>query len=142
MNRRSNPAIQTSAAPPANRTEETKLRTSLEADSADELMIVHCQGRSVYRDEAAALARLVTRMLEVTNEVVLNLEGVEIIDSAGLGDLVLLHTWAKGLGKTVKLAGPNARVQGLIELTNLASVFQVYPTLDDAMESREISRLV
>ena len=33
----------------------------------------------------------------------------------------------------LKLAGANARVRELFELTNLLSVFDVYPTLDDAL---------
>jgi anti-sigma B factor antagonist len=56
-----------------------------------------------------------------------------MIDSAGLGELALLLTWARALGCTIKLAAPNHRVQELLALTNLASVFEIHPTLETAM---------
>ena len=48
-------------------------------------MIVHCQGRIVYRDEAAALSRVVGEVLQNGGKVILDLSGVNSIDSAGIG---------------------------------------------------------
>jgi len=59
-------------------------------------MIIHCEGRIVYRDEAAALSRVVGEALQDTREVILDFEGVESLDSAGLGELVLAHISAEG----------------------------------------------
>ena len=42
---------------------ESKLKLSLETRNRGEVVIVHCQGRIVYRDEAAALSRLVGEAL-------------------------------------------------------------------------------
>ena len=38
---------------------ELKLKLSLETRNRGDVIIVHCQGRIVYRDEAAALSRVV-----------------------------------------------------------------------------------
>jgi len=38
---------------------EPKLKLSLETRNRGDVIVVHCQGRIVYRDEAAALSRLV-----------------------------------------------------------------------------------
>ena len=70
---------------PPLRSKESKLKLSLETRHLGDVIIVHCEGRIVYRDEAAALTRVVVEALQHTREVVLDLEGVERIDSAGLG---------------------------------------------------------
>ena len=42
---------------------EANLKLSLETRNRGNVLIVHCQGRIVYRDEAAALSRLVGEVL-------------------------------------------------------------------------------
>jgi anti-anti-sigma regulatory factor len=46
-----------------------------------------------------------------------------------------VHMWVKASGCSLKLAGANRRIQQLLELTNLLSVFDVHLTLDDALLS-------
>jgi anti-anti-sigma regulatory factor len=43
--------------------------------------------------------------------------------------------WIRASGCSLKLAGANPRIRQLLELTNLLSVFDIYPTLDDAVLS-------
>src|SRR5579864_898052 len=43
---------------------ESKLKLSLETRNHGGVIIVHCQGRIVYRDEAAALSRMVGEILK------------------------------------------------------------------------------
>ena len=64
---------------------------------------------------------------------VVDLGEVKVVDSAGLGELVLLHMWAEAAGYGLKFASPSKSVRQLIELTNLVSVFDVYPSVADAM---------
>jgi anti-sigma B factor antagonist len=119
------------------RSKESKLKLSLETRHLGDVIIVHCEGRIVYRDEAAALTRVVTEALQHTREVVLDLEGIQRIDSAGLGELVLIRMAAESTGGTLKLAGPNARVRELLDLTNLSSIFEVHDSLVDALDARD-----
>ena len=111
---------------------------SVEVRRAGETAIVHCLGRIVYRDEAVILSRRVIDVMKQAQAVVLDLGGVEVIDSAGLGQLVFLHEAARSRGKTVKIVGVGAQVRELLELTKLASVFEVYPNVTDALEGREV----
>jgi anti-sigma B factor antagonist len=117
--------------------EESKLKLSLETRRLGDVIVVHCEGRIVYRDEANALSRVAVEALQSAQEVVLDLEGVERIDSAGLGELVFVYVSAEGFGNTVKLAGPNPRVRALLDLTNLSSVFEIYPSLAEALAPGE-----
>ena len=111
------------------------MNLSLETRQSGEVMVIHCEGRIVYRDEAAALSRAVGKALQHTRGVVLDLAGVRRVDSAGLGELVLVHTSAESEGKTVKLAGANAHVRELLKLTNLSSVLESYPSVAEAIET-------
>lgn len=114
---------------------EPKLKLSLATLNRGDVIIVHCQGRIVYRDEAAALSRVVGDVLLDSNKLVLDLSGVTSIDSAGIGELALLQSWAQSRNVAFKCAGPNLLVRNLLELTNLDSVLEVHPSLDAALES-------
>ncbi|MGA7401765.1 MAG: STAS domain-containing protein [Candidatus Sulfotelmatobacter sp.] len=98
-----------------------------------DVMIVHCQGRIVYRDEASALSRVVGEILENSGKVVLDLSGVSSIDSAGIGELVLLHTWAQSKSADLKCASPSPLVRDLLDLTNMDSVLDIHPSLGEAL---------
>ena len=114
---------------------EPKLKLSLETRNRGDVMIVHCHGRIVYRDEAAALSRLAGEVLQSTRKVILDLSGVSAMDSAGIGELALLQSWAQGKDAVLKCAGPNAFVRNLLDLTNLDSVLEIHPSVDQALES-------
>ena len=114
---------------------ESKLKLSLETRNCGDVIIVHCQGRIVYRDEAAALSRLVAEVLQHARKLVLDLSGVSSMDSAGIGELALLQTWAQQQNVSLKCAGANSLVRTLLDLTNLDTVLEVYPSLEAALES-------
>ena len=111
------------------------MKLSLETRNRGDVIVVHCQGRIVYRDEAAALSRVVDEILKSGSKLVLELSGVTAMDSAGIGELALLQTWAQDRNAELKCAGPSTVVRTLLELTNLDSVLDVHPTVDSALES-------
>jgi anti-sigma B factor antagonist len=114
---------------------EPKLKLSLGIRNRGDVIVVHCQGRIVYRDEAAALSRVAGEILQHTNKLVLDLSGVSSLDSAGMGELVLLQTWAQDRNVQLKCAGPNSVVQDLLSLTNLDAVLEIHPSVEEALES-------
>lgn len=109
------------------------MKLSLRILRIQEAVIVRCAGRIVYQQEARALSRLAMQTLQDVDLAVLELADVTAMDSAGLGELVLLHMYAEGHGKTVKLAAVPPRVLELLELSNLTSVFEVCTTVDEAL---------
>jgi anti-sigma B factor antagonist len=114
---------------------ESPLKVFFETRVLDNVTILDCKGRFAYRDEATAFSEKVAELLPRAREVVIDLGRVEMIDSAGLGELVVVHMWARASGCTLKLAGANERIQRLFELTNLSSVFELYTTVDDAVRT-------
>ena len=98
-----------------------------------EVCILHCSGRIVFGDEGAALRERVVSMLSGTPKIVVNLHGVEYIDSGGLGMLVGLLVSARNRGGELKLVSPNQRIKELLRRTNLHAIFGVYENNDEAV---------
>ncbi len=120
-------------APPAVHPKEWQLKLSLETRNCGEVIIVHCQGRIVYRDEAAALSRIAGNVLTQTANLVLDLSGVHSMDSAGIGELALLQVRARERNVNLKCAGANRMVRTLLDLTRLDTVMDVHPSLESAL---------
>lgn len=73
------------------------------------------------------LREKVTEMLNTGEKnVLLNLEKVSYMDSAGIGELVACYKRSKEKGGTVKLLRPSGKVLDLLQLTKLEEVFDVY----------------
>ncbi|THH36642.1 anti-sigma factor antagonist [Aliishimia ponticola] len=66
--------------------------------------------------------------------VILDLQQVQFVDSSGLGAIVAAMK-TMGKGRTLALAGLNPTVSKVFQLTRMDSVFQLFPTLDDALDS-------
>lgn len=115
------------------RTNEKKLQLTLEAGHSGSAVVLHCQGRIIFRGEARALANIVAQVLPSARRMVVNLAGINSVDSSGLGELVLTHMWAEAAGYTLKFASPKRSVRHLFEITNLVSVFDVYASVPEAM---------
>jgi anti-anti-sigma factor len=112
---------------------DKQLKLSLEAGNIGSAVVLHCQGRMIFRGEARALSTLVAEVLPSARRMVVDLAGVDSVDSGGLGELVLTHMWAEAAGFTLKFASPKKSVRHLFEVTNLVSVFDVYGSVPEAM---------
>jgi anti-sigma B factor antagonist len=66
---------------------------------------------------------------------VLDLGGVTTIDSSGVGELVSAYTTATNRGAKVKLAHLPEKVNDVLVITQLITVFDVYDTVDEAVRS-------
>jgi anti-sigma B factor antagonist len=98
-----------------------------------EVVIVRCTGRLVYGDETAALRDRVKNILLGTDQIVLNLEGIEYVDSGGLGTLVGSLASTRMQHGEIKLVHPNRRVVELLRRTRLDTVFKSYGSEDEAV---------
>jgi anti-sigma B factor antagonist len=97
--------------------------------------IVECSGRLVLGEESASLRDLVRSALAESNRIVLDLGDVPFIDSAGIGLLARLYSSAQLAGGALKLAHLNPVMQGMLQLTRLYTVFEVFDTAEDAAKS-------
>lgn len=65
----------------------------------------------------------------------LDLGGVSYVDSAGLGQLVQIHTTASHAGGRLKLVNVTKRLKDLLVVTKLVTVFDTYEDRADALNS-------
>jgi anti-sigma B factor antagonist len=112
---------------------EKKLQMSLEAGHPGGAVVLHCQGRMIFHREARALSTIVADVLPSAHRMVVDLAGINSIDSRGLGELVLTHMWAEAAGYSLKFASPKKSVRHLFEITNLVSVLDMYASVPEAM---------
>jgi anti-sigma B factor antagonist len=77
--------------------------------------------------EGTALLRDTIRELSEQGHhfILLNLAGVDFIDSAGLGELVRTHATIRSHGGNVKLVNPSRTVYDLLRVTKLDRVFDI-----------------
>jgi anti-sigma B factor antagonist len=68
-------------------------------------------------------------------KLVLNLEGVPYIDSAGLGEIVRTYTTVSRQGGKLKLLNLTKRIQDLLAITKLLTVFETYENEPEAVKS-------
>ena len=65
----------------------------------------------------------------------LNLAQVSYVDSAGLGALVAAYTTVTREGGNLRLVGITRKLQDLLSITKLLTVFETFDTEDEAMRS-------
>src|SRR6187431_975132 len=68
-------------------------------------------------------------------KLILNLEGVPYIDSAGLGEIVRTYTTVSRQGGSLKLLNLTMRIEDLLSITKLLTVFETFDTEPEAIQS-------
>jgi len=75
-------------------------------------------------------------------KLLLNLEGVPYIDSAGLGEIVRTYTTVSRQGGSLKLLNLTKRITDLLSITKLLTVFETFDSENDAVRSFSASAKV
>jgi len=121
---------------PSNGKASSKILTvSLESACLGRAVVLRCQGQVIFRSEALGLSGLIYEVLPQARRMVVDLAAVRSLDSGALGELVLTHMWAEAAGYELRFSSPTEPIQQLFESTNLISVFNVYATVEDALET-------
>lgn len=97
--------------------------------------IVECSGIIGVGDSLANLDEALERGLVDTNRVILELSGVDRIDSTGMGLMVRFLTRARHKGGDMRLASPTSFVRKLLTATKLDTVFLTYTSDHNAIAS-------
>ena len=72
-----------------------------------------------------------------SKNVLVNLENVSTIDSSGIGELVSAYTTVTNRGGKLKLANLPPKVQDILQITQLVTVFDVFSDEEEALASFE-----
>lgn len=68
-------------------------------------------------------------------KILLNLKGVTTIDSSGIGELVSAYTFTTNRGCRLKLLNLPAKIEEILTITQLITVFEIYDNEDEAVSS-------
>ena len=94
--------------------------------------VIDLEGRIDLQNSPALRATLFEK-LPVTSRLLLNMSGIQYIDSSGIATLVEGLKKARELQKDFVLFGLGQRVYDVLKLTNLLGVFQVFDTEEHAL---------
>lgn len=109
---------------------------TLTARNVDHVTVLDLVGRLTSTDGAGLLKQAVDRLIaEGRTNVVLNLSELSYMDSGGLGEMIACYTTASKAGGAVKLAHTTAKIQDLLSITKLITVFDTFDTEQLACES-------
>jgi anti-sigma B factor antagonist len=98
--------------------------------------VVELSGRLTVNDRPGLLKDTVASVLSRgAKNVLIDLHGVNYIDSTRLGELIAAHVTVSRQGGRLKLVRTPERVRELLVLAGLSDVFERFPTIEEAMKS-------
>lgn len=103
---------------------------------AGDVTILDLSGKITIGEGSVQLREHVKRLLdEGKKKLLLNLGDVSYVDSSGIGELVSSYTTTNNNGGQLKLLNLTKKIQDLLMITKLLTVFQTFDNEQDAISS-------
>jgi anti-sigma B factor antagonist len=108
----------------------------IETRTVGDIRILDCSGKITLGEGTMAVRNTVRDILKNNGKkIILNLSDVNYIDSSGIGELVSTYTTVTNNGGQLKLLNLTKKIQELLQITKLLTVFQVYDSESAALAS-------
>ncbi len=108
----------------------------LSTKESDGITVVVLEGSVLGGPDATALNDALHKLTDKKKKkIILDLSGVESMNSSGLGMLITALTTVKNAGGLLKIAAASKKIESLIVITKLSTVFELYPTVKQAVAS-------
>ncbi len=108
----------------------------IEVRQVGNVTILECDGTMTLAGGSSFLRDKVSDEVKAgRRNILLNLAGVRYIDSSGIGELVASSTCTANAGGALKLLNMTKRVQDLLLITKLYTVFEVFDDREAALRS-------
>ena len=105
---------------------------------AGDVTILDLNGKVTLGEGSVALRSAIRRLLgEGKKKILLNLGKVGYVDSSGIGELVSSFTAVNKEDGTLKLLNLTEKIQDLLAITKLLTVFDTFDSEEDALKSFE-----
>jgi anti-sigma B factor antagonist len=112
----------------------------IEPREEGEIAVLKLIGHIVRGRETQTLEETLTQLVaDGKTNIVMNLQEVTFIDSAGVGELVNGYTMAKKNSGSLKFASPSDRVRDVLKVARLLRVLDIHETDQEALASFEQS---
>lgn len=100
------------------------------------ISILEPNGKIMGGPDATALHEKLHDLIEMgKNKVVIDLSKVEWMNSTGLGILISGVTTLRNGSGELKLVKVNSKIKSLLEITKLNSVFEIFDSVENAVDS-------
>ena len=108
----------------------------IEERVVDDVTILDLKGKMTLGEGDEMLKDKISSMVsQGKKKILLNLEAVPYIDSAGLGEIVRTYTSISRQSGKLKLLNVSKRIQDLLVITKLITIFDSYDAEDEAVKS-------
>ena len=102
------------------------------------IVILEPKGKIMGGPDASLLHDKLYECIESDRKrIVIDLAGVEWMNSTGLGILISSYTTLRNNSGELKLANVTDKIQSLLSITKLVSVFDAHDSVDEAVKSFE-----
>lgn len=102
----------------------------------DDVVILDISGRITLGEGTVTLRDALQKLLNRgERKFVMNLEHVDYVDSAGLGELITGFTTVRAQGGQLKLLKLTHRIHDLLQITKLLTVFDSFDSETEAIKS-------
>jgi anti-sigma B factor antagonist len=103
---------------------------------AGDVTVLDLSGKVTIGEGSVQLREAVRRLLdEGKKKILLNLGDVSYVDSSGIGELVSSYTTAGNAGGQLKLLNLTKKIQDLLMITKLLTVFETFDSEEKALGS-------
>ena len=108
----------------------------IEKRKVGNVTILDLKGKILFGDGIDELRQSINGAIkDGEKQMVLNFSEVPYLDSTGLGEVVRSYTTLKKAGGTIKIANLTNKVQDLLSVTKLITVFETFQDEDQAVKS-------
>ncbi len=108
----------------------------IDTRTVGDIHILDCSGKITLGEGTMAVRNTVRDLLKTGGKkMVLNLAEVNYIDSPGVGELVSTYTTVVNQGGQLKLLSLTKKIQEVLAITRLLTVFQVYESESESIAS-------
>ena len=99
-------------------------------------VVIELKGNVMGCPEAQEFSDALHKLLdEGKKNVVIDLAETKFMNSSGLGMLISGYTTMKNGGGSLKLANATEKIESLLVITKLITIFEHYPSVDEAVKS-------
>jgi anti-sigma B factor antagonist len=100
------------------------------------VVVLEIKGQMIGGPEAAELQEAIkSNIVKGAKRFVLDLKEVDRMNSTGLGNLIGGLTTVRNAGGELKLAMVAEKIQSLLVITKLVTIFESYETVEEAIKS-------
>lgn len=101
----------------------------------NDVTVLDLEGNLAREENTQFRTRTSTVINAGARNLLLNLAGVQHMDSSGLGELISCYRTLQGMKGSLKLLNVNHRLQHLLMITKLATVFETFDSEPAALAS-------